>query len=245
MGLAGSGPLNSREVDRWDFESDVVIVGSGCAGLSAAIEAGSAGASVAVLERAGGAGGASAMAGGILYLGGGTPLQHACGFDDDPDEMYKFLLAVSPGSDKEKVATYCEGSLEHFAWLVACGVPFKETFYAGLLSEPPGDEGLMYSGAENSYPWCEIARPAPRGHVPQMPGEDKVAGERGAGWMLIQCLASAATQRGANLKYDIRVRSLIVDDDGAVVGVAARSFGEDLTCSRIWRGPGRGWVRLQ
>ena len=34
--------------------------------------------------------------------------------------------------------------------------------------EPTGDEGLMYSGGENSLPFNTIATPAPRGHVPQM-----------------------------------------------------------------------------
>jgi 3-oxo-5alpha-steroid 4-dehydrogenase len=37
-----------------------------------------------VLERAGGGGGTSAMSGGVLYLGGGTALQKACGFEDSP-----------------------------------------------------------------------------------------------------------------------------------------------------------------
>ena len=46
-----------RDVAGWDVEVDVVVVGDGCAGVCAAIEAREAGASVLVLERAGGAGG--------------------------------------------------------------------------------------------------------------------------------------------------------------------------------------------
>ncbi len=52
-----------------------MIAGYGIAGAAAAVEAASAGADVLVLERTGGWGGAAAMAGGFIYLGGGTAIQ--------------------------------------------------------------------------------------------------------------------------------------------------------------------------
>jgi 3-oxo-5alpha-steroid 4-dehydrogenase len=75
-----------REVPRWDDEADVVVVGLGAAGACAAIEARGAGAEVVVLERASGGGGTSALSTGQIYLGGGTPIQKQCGFEDSPDE---------------------------------------------------------------------------------------------------------------------------------------------------------------
>jgi succinate dehydrogenase/fumarate reductase flavoprotein subunit len=54
------------------LECDVLVVGFGCAGASAAYEAAVAGADVLVLERASGHGGSSALSGGEVYLGGGT-----------------------------------------------------------------------------------------------------------------------------------------------------------------------------
>ena len=75
----------------WDHEADVVIAGYGVAGAAAAVEAARAGADVLVLERTASWGGAAAMAGGFIYLGGGTPLQKACGFDDSVDNMAAFL----------------------------------------------------------------------------------------------------------------------------------------------------------
>lgn len=59
----------AREVLSWDDEADVVVVGFGAAGASAAVEAAEAGADVLVLERAGGGGGTSAMSGGLIYMG--------------------------------------------------------------------------------------------------------------------------------------------------------------------------------
>ena len=68
-----------EEVTQWDASHDVVIVGLGCAGASAAIEAGAAGADVLVLEGSAIGGGTSATSHSLLYLGGGTSLQKACG----------------------------------------------------------------------------------------------------------------------------------------------------------------------
>src|SRR5581483_1601179 len=100
-------PIGTHEVHSWDMEADVVVVGAGCAGASAAIEAGRAGADVVVLERSGGPGGASAMSGGSLYLGGGTPIQKACGFEDTPDNMLAFVSAAAgPDADTAKVELY-------------------------------------------------------------------------------------------------------------------------------------------
>src|SRR5512139_4216248 len=79
-----------RDVKTWDLGADVIVVGFGCAGACAAISAAEAGADVLVLERASGGGGTSALSGGQIYMGGGTPVQKACGFVDTPEEMYKF-----------------------------------------------------------------------------------------------------------------------------------------------------------
>ena len=81
-----------RDIPRWDEEVDVVVIGLGAAGAAAALGAASAGAETLVLERASGGGGTSAMSGGVLYLGGGTALQKACGFEDSPEEMFKYLM---------------------------------------------------------------------------------------------------------------------------------------------------------
>ena len=118
------------EIVRFDAETDVIVVGLGCAGASVVMEACDAGADVLCLERAGAGGGTSANSGGLIYLGGGTPIQTAAGFDDDPDEMFKFLVAASsPGAEKDKIRLFCEDSVEHFHWFESQGVPFKRSFH--------------------------------------------------------------------------------------------------------------------
>lgn len=227
-------PVAARDVTHWDVDADVVIAGYGIAGAAAAVEAARAGAEVVVVERTGGWGGAAALAGGFVYLGGGTPIQKACGFDDSVENMQTFLCAaMGPGADEDRIADYCAGSVEHFDWLVGCGVPFKASFYGEPGWEPPGDDGLMYTGGENAFPFNEIASPTPRGHVPQM--QDKRTGEKGGGYMLMKPLVDTATALGVRSIDDTRVQRLVVESDGRVIGILARQYGTDVA-ARARRG---------
>ncbi|UCE85689.1 MAG: FAD-dependent oxidoreductase [Deltaproteobacteria bacterium] len=207
-----------RSVSRWDEEVDVLVVGLGAAGAAAALTAAGTGADTLVLERASGGGGTSAMSGGVIYLGGGTALQTACGFDDAPEEMFKYLMkSCGPSPDEEKIRLYCDGSVEHYEWLVAQGVPFKPTFYEGTSGEPPTDDGLVWSGSERAYPFCESAVPAPRGHVPRM--------EHQTGPLLMQKLVAAVESSAARIAVNHRCVALVQEADGRIVGALAESFG--------------------
>ncbi|GAA4485131.1 FAD-binding protein [Rhodococcus olei] len=230
--VSNSGGLRPRPaaaVERWDHEADVVVAGYGVAGASAAVAAAQEGADVLVLERTGGWGGAAAMAGGFIYLGGGTPLQKACGFEDSVESMKAFMTAaLGPGVDAEKIDAYCEGSVDHYGWLVECGVPFKESFWGEPGWEPPGDDGLQYTGGENAAPFAATIPPAPRGHVPQM-ADKQSGGERGGGYMLMKPLTDTATELGVRSVYDTRVQTLVVDESGRVVGLVATQYGKEVT----------------
>ncbi|HZZ97462.1 MAG TPA: FAD-dependent oxidoreductase [Jatrophihabitantaceae bacterium] len=215
-------PKLAGAIETWDEEVDVVIVGFGAAGASAAHEAATAGASVRVLERTGAPGGAAAMSDGFVYLGGGTPEQQQAGFDDTVENMRTFLKAsCGPSPDEAKIDVYCDRSLEHHDWLVERGVEFLGAVmpHANGTSALDG-EGLMFTGGENAYPYDELATPAPRGHVTQ--------GGRPGGGVLMQKLCAAALDAGARATYDIRAERLIVDDDGRVVGVQASQYGEHV-----------------
>lgn len=209
-----------REVTRWDEEVEVLVVGLGAAGAASALEASGSGAETLVLERAGGGGGTSAMSGGVIYLGGGTPLQKACGFDDSEREMFEYLMASCGESpDEAKIRLYCEGSVAHYHWLVAQDVPFKQSYYHGCSGEPPTDDGLVWSGSERVHPFCEIAEPAPRGHVPQI--------ENQGGPLLMKQLCAAVDASPARVATNHRCTALYQEPDGHVIGVAAETFGEE------------------
>ncbi|NRA08544.1 MAG: FAD-binding protein [Myxococcales bacterium] len=219
--------ISSDEVQAWDEEADLVIAGLGVAGACAAIEACDAGADVAVLERASGGGGITASAAGHLYLGGGTRVQKAVGVDDSVEEMEKYLLAATPEPDPVKIRLYCEESVSHFDWLVAQGVPFKDSIYPEKHFLQPTDECLIWSGNEEAWPYREQARPAPRGH--------KVAevGDLG-GAKLMGILIDRVEKLGVRVTCDAGLRELVREGD-RIVGVRYEHF-QQSRCLRARRG---------
>lgn len=208
-----------------DAESyDVVVVGFGIAGGCAALEAARAGARVLLLERAAVHGGTSSMSGGHFYLGGGTAVQKATGQADSPEEMARFLMAVSPDPDEEKIRLYSEGSADHLDWLEALGFEFERSFYPEKNVIQPGTEGLMYTGNEKVWPYIEKAVPAPRGHKVPVPGDT------GGTQMVMDLLRDRCEEAGVEVRYETGVTNLVgeVSPEGgtAVAGVAWRSFDQ-------------------
>ena len=174
-----------------------------------------AGGDVLAVERAVAPGGTSASSGGLIYLGGGTALQRACGFDDSSENMAAFLTAaLGPGSDDERLRAYCEGSPEHFDWLVSIGVPFRAAFCDEPNRESADDAGLLFSGGEDTYPFDEIALAVPRGHKPQYIDS--------AGGFLMERLVAAVSASGARVSVDSRAEALVTDG-GQVVGVRVQT----------------------
>ena len=213
--------IDAAAVTDWsdDVDIDVLVVGFGIAGGCAAVSAATAGANVLVLERAAAAGGTSSMAGGHFYLGGGTAVQQATGHEDSADEMYKYLVAVSEEPDHAKIRAYCDESVEHFDWLESLGFQFERSYWKGKVVVPPGTEGLSYTGNEKVWPFCEQAKPAPRGHSVPVPGE------LGGAAMVIDLLLKRADELGVHIRYETGATNLIVED-GRVVGVRWKNFGE-------------------
>src|SRR5690606_12282993 len=80
----------NEHATQWNDFFDVIVVGLGAAGVSAAIEAADRGMKVAFIDRFEG-GGTTARSGSVLYAGGGTSLQKKLGVEDDPDSMFRYL----------------------------------------------------------------------------------------------------------------------------------------------------------
>ena len=216
-------PVSADTVAEWSDEVDVVVVGFGMAGGSAALEAARSGARVLLLERAAVYGGTSAMAGGHFYLGGGTAVQKATGIEDSAEEMAKYLAAVSQEPELDKIEAYAQDSVEHFDWLEALGFEFERTYFPGKAVIQPGTEGLMFTGNEKVWPFSEMAKPAPRGHKVPIPGDT------GGAKLVLDCVNDRLLEGNfpgeVEIRYETGASALVVDGD-AVVGLGWRRFTE-------------------
>ncbi len=207
----------------WDVEADVVVVGFGAAGACAALEAAAAGCSVLVLDRFGG-GGATALSGGVVYAGGGTPQQHAAGVTDSADAMFGYLRTeVGDAVPAATLREFCDGSVAMLAWLEGHGVPFEGSLCPDKTSYPTNRHYLYYSGSELSA--RDAAPPAPRGH--------RTRGRGTSGGLLYARLAAAVRSDGGRVITQTAARELVTGPDGRVAGVA---------CLSLRGAP--GWVRL-
>lgn len=201
----------------WDERCDLLVVGCGAAGISAAIEAADGGANVLVIDRFT-PGGASRMSGGIYYAGGGTSLQKEAGFDETADDLFNYLKhETGEGTVAEEVIrAYADQSVDNFNWIVENGVPFGPAVVETEHSSYPSDEtALYYSGNEAVLPFREASPPIPRGHRP--------AGKGLTGCNLFDALHKTAQKRpNIRIISHTRASSLIRNTQGDVVGVEAK-----------------------
>lgn len=97
-------------------EVDIVVIGSGFAGLAAAIEAAEAGRSVVVLEKMMAFGGNSAISDGGIAAPG-TDYQLNAGIVDSPELMYEDMLKAGEGLNYPELARIvAENAKDAFYW---------------------------------------------------------------------------------------------------------------------------------
>lgn len=125
---------------------DVVVVGSGAAGLCAALTASDAGASVLLVDGQDTLGGSSALSGGII-MAAGTAVQKKAGIDDTPENLFHdYMLFNQYKVDPSLAKRLAYGSGPAVDWLQSLGVEYHDT--------------LAYAAEERF----------PRSHVPKMMG---------------------------------------------------------------------------
>ena len=108
----------SDEPKQWDATYDVIVIGSGFAGLAAALEAKKAGANVVVLEKMVTPGGNSIINGGILTATG-CPQQKMHGIEDSPELLEKDILAAGLYMNyMPKVRLLAQSALSNYEWTI-------------------------------------------------------------------------------------------------------------------------------
>ena len=112
---------------------DVVVMGSGAAGLTAALAAAKAGCKVAVLEKAPRFGGTTAISGGGIWIPGSTQAK-AAGVNDDVETARAYALGVVGNrAEKALIDAYIDHGPEMVDWLA------DNSEVQFLLSPPSSD----------------------------------------------------------------------------------------------------------
>ena len=135
--------------------------------------------------------------------------------------MFNYLMAAQgPLANEEKIRLYCEESRNHFDWLVSMGAKYKESEYKERAIMALTDDCLLFTGNEKAWPFSEIAKPCPRGHNLEVVGDN-------GGPMFMDFMTKRVEERDIRVEYNARALTLIVDDDGAVVGLVVRIDGQE------------------
>src|ERR1700674_2246145 len=218
LGVAALGSIGAQETDaaklerHWDLAADVVVVGSGAAGLPASIAAAEQGASVIVVEQNYDIGGHGIESGGNIALGGGTSLQKKYGIEDSPDRMFEDLMHWHDYrfSDREIVQAFCDESVATFDFLLALGVQFPEKSPGGA------DGGPQNVKRAQTVTWTgEVSAYSPTG---------------GNGTALMRPLEATAKKLGVQILLRHSMTSLVREEQfsGRVLGITATHEGKTL-----------------
>lgn len=126
--------MSHVESARPDF--DVIVVGSGAAGLCAALSAAQSGATVLVAESEDVIGGSSRLSAGMM-MGAATRLQKANGINDTPDSLYHEYLQLNQWEVEPGLAWVLASEAgATIDWLENLGVTYAPTLIYG------GDESV-------------------------------------------------------------------------------------------------------
>ena len=226
---------------------DVVVIGSGAAGLSAALSARATGASVCVLERSGKFGGTTAMSGGVIWIPLNTRMADV-GAADTREEALTYLEALSLGRlDRALAEVFVDTGPQVVDFLEReTSLRFRALKLPDYQPEHPGGthgRALVadpVKGGDLGDLRAKL-RPAPQFPAPITLYDLEVAHETGIDFLnsdtllqriqgdevalgagLAAGLLTAADRSGVTLETDRRVRRLI-KEDGRVTGMVAET----------------------
>ncbi len=238
-----------------DLETDVVVVGSGAAGLTAAILAHDQGARVLVLERSDKVGGTTAVSGGAVWV----PLTRhmvEVGTPDTREEALAYCRRLSAGrAPDDLVEAFVDTGHKMVRYLeehtpLGFRVWSMPDYHPAIEGTRPGGRSLepeLFCKPELGE-WAARLRPAPLSPAPltlqettftyqaMLRPRNAPAGlvaermERGlvaGGQALIGALLKGCLDRGIAMLFNTRARGLNVEG-GRVSGLRAERDGEDV-----------------
>ncbi|WP_138466125.1 FAD-dependent oxidoreductase [Poseidonocella sp. HB161398] len=234
----------------------VIVLGSGGAGLAAALRARAAGLCVTVLEARPVIGGTTAMSGAGIWVPG-NHLAAAAGIADSPEDAAAYLAAAAPPGWAETEAPRWRAMAEAAPRMLrflgeATALRFALSDDSDPYPELPGGKGrgrmvstlplpklrapglqpphvphvFTYQETRALDPWHRPAG-AVAARLPQLAWR-VATGRRAQGTALVSGLAAAFLAQGGEIRTGCRARDLVLGADG-IEGVTAETPGGTVT----------------
>jgi 3-oxosteroid 1-dehydrogenase len=230
---------------------DVVVLGTGAAGLTAALAAAHAGARVGLFEKSDVLGGTTALSGGVIWLPD-NPVARAEGVEDSREDALAYLAALSNDTMRpELVESFVDTVDELVEWLdtktpvrlrLVARYPDYHPEHPG--GKPGGGRSLESEliGTDAVGGWVDRIVGAPRrlliGEIPSGGGTGvlapEVRAERDAGHLeglgrgLVISLLQGCLEAGVEPRTGMRATELL-EEAGRVVGVRLAGPDGELT----------------
>jgi len=234
---------------------DVIVLGSGAAGMAAALAAHEAGAKVALLERDERVGGTSAVSGGVIWVPD-NPRQRAAGMADSRDEALAYFRSLDHGDlVDDTLEAFVDNGHDALAFLEGIGAlkvalldGYPDYYLDRPGAKPQGGRALdhdLFSLADLGE-WAgriyaiEDLKPMMLRETPLGGGTGIVeeaemgrriaAQERGFGQAMVARLLKACLDRGIEPQTGCDVKRLLIED-ARIVGIELAS-GDEMRAAR-------------
>jgi 3-oxosteroid 1-dehydrogenase len=141
----GTPDTAADALDEFDHVVDVLVIGSGGGGMTAALTADASGLDALVVEKSSRFGGSTALSGGGIWVPG-APAQRRAGYTLDPDSVVGYLRSITEGLVSEaRLRQYVDSSPQMLEFLEGLS-PWLEFVwkpgYADYYPELPGGSEL-------------------------------------------------------------------------------------------------------
>src|SRR5437867_3606845 len=204
----------------WDDAYDIVVVGAGAAGFPAALNAARHGSSAAILEKATEPGGTMKKSAAWYWIPNNTQMREG-GLSDDREGFLRYCARLA----RPQAYNVADGrfGLTDWEYEALCALYDNGATANDTLAEM-GAIKPLYSPAIPDYHSAIPEAESPYGRTLQI---DRGDGEMGKGDVLTAQLLAACEQHGVPVLTEHRVDGVVVDEDGAVVGVRAAANGSE------------------
>lgn len=143
---------------QFDHTVDVLVIGSGGGGMTAALKAEAAGLSTLIVEKSAKFGGSTALSGGGIWVPG-APAQRRAGYTPDPEGVFDYLKTITGGLVSDaRLRAYVDAAPEMMDFLEHCSDWFEFVWKPGYADYYPELPGGSERGSTINVPEIDLRK---------------------------------------------------------------------------------------